>query len=287
MMVEVRLVVGSTSLPSDCSRSATAGITAIAASVATQISKKAEGQCKHPSHATVHSQSFDETIPLVKLLAYLSKPDSRFNRKNQDVQHAFKNSLRQKLPKFAISLTFQKEKSSQPFNSTDKGCHEDSTLNLSPVPIWAIAPAAKLAARGAAQLVESGRDFASFMAGRSETTGKFEGDAGQSDNTFSGFDRLLEPLREFLRAQGYESNDRLDLVSSGDGTIRVDADPGLKETVEAWITQNPEWRREWQSETTHQLTQFDSSHNRFLASNTHQTSGYQTSPRIHRQKVLF
>lgn len=160
-------------------------------------------------------------------------------------------------------------------------------MNLSPVPLWAIVPATKIAARGAAQLVESSRDFASFMAGHSETADKSAGVSSQSDVTLSGFDKLLESLREFLRAQGYDSNDRLDLVSGSDGIIRVDADPGLKETVEAWITQNPEWRRQWQAETIHHIDRLDPAQTRFLPTNTHVQNENQASQIVHRQKVLL
>ncbi len=160
-------------------------------------------------------------------------------------------------------------------------------MNLSPVPLWAIVPATKLAARGAAQLVESSRDFASFMAGHSETADKAGGVSSQSDDTLSGFDKLLEPLREFLRAQGYDSSDRLDLVSGGDGIVRVEADPGLKETVEAWITQNPEWRRHWQTETNQHITRLDPGQTHFLASNMHISNAAQASQIVHRHKVLL
>jgi hypothetical protein len=139
-------------------------------------------------------------------------------------------------------------------------------LSLSPVPFFAIAPAAKLAVRGAAQLVESGRDFASYLAHKSETPIAAKDSSAVSDLLPSRIDQLLQPLKQFLREQGYDSAEEITLVADGTGQIRVDADPGIKEAVEGWLSQNPEWSHAWQSETTMQLSQLGVPNIRMAAS---------------------
>ncbi len=159
-------------------------------------------------------------------------------------------------------------------------------MNLSPVPLFAIAPAAKLVVRGASQFVQAGRDFASYLTKQSDSPIEAQNASAASDHSISSFDQLLQPLRQFLRAQGFDSADPIALVADGTGDIRVDADPGLKEVAEGWLNQNPEWSQAWQRETSFRLSQLGPPNSRVISSIREEGDLCLSTPAL-RQQVLL
>ncbi len=119
-------------------------------------------------------------------------------------------------------------------------------MNFTPIALLSIAPAATLVTQGAAQLAQTGRDFAGYLLNASTTSSDSPSDAGNGASIDPKLKALLEPLRKYLAGQGFSSEDRLELVTNGSEPISVEAEPFWKESVQDWIRNNPDWQREWQ-----------------------------------------
>jgi len=119
-------------------------------------------------------------------------------------------------------------------------------MSISPSIAVAVVPALRIASESIRAAIEAGADFASHLGKTSEA----EQPAGRSPNTLEKragrLDGLLPQLQQFLKSLGADEQNSVELRTDDQGSIQVKGEPDLKQAVEQWLNENPDWTEAWQ-----------------------------------------
>jgi hypothetical protein len=124
-------------------------------------------------------------------------------------------------------------------------------MNIAPLSIVAAGRATDIVRHGLQAVAHGSQNFLQSLQASSELHGLSPSSdvtrSAKPDSTNESIEPSLQPLRDHLHALGYGSDSKLDLITRSDGQIDVDAEPGLRQTVERWLSENKEWADQWRA----------------------------------------
>ncbi len=126
-------------------------------------------------------------------------------------------------------------------------------MSISPTIAIAALPAIQIASKAVKAALDASSSFASHLVEPATSkVGDIASDKS-SGNSVSNIDQLLPQLQQFLKSLGVDQRSAIELKSDGKQPIEVDAEPSLKQAVENWLVQNPDWAASWQSAVSEYL----------------------------------
>jgi hypothetical protein len=85
------------------------------------------------------------------------------------------------------------------------------------------------------------------LGGVSKASGP-EGDTSNPSASRSRkLDELVPRLQQFLKSLGPENSSAIELQTTSQGTIQVAGVPEVKQAVDQWMKENPDWTKAWQT----------------------------------------
>lgn len=120
-------------------------------------------------------------------------------------------------------------------------------MSISTAIAIAALPAIQLASKAVQGAFETSANFASHLAGPTSTKANELASPPKSEQNHSEFDRLVTQFQQFLSSLGANERSTIELKGDGQQPMEVDGEPSIREAVQSWLDQNPEWTNAWQS----------------------------------------
>ncbi len=124
---------------------------------------------------------------------------------------------------------------------------EIESMSISTAIAIAALPAIQLASKAVQGAFETSANFASHLAGPAPTKTEELASPDKSEQNHSELDQLVTQFQEFLRSIDTKDRSTIELKGDGQQPIEVDGEPSIREAVQSWLDQNPEWTIAWQS----------------------------------------
>jgi len=127
-------------------------------------------------------------------------------------------------------------------------------MSISPIIAIAALPAIQIASKAAKGVLDASVSFASHLVEpATPEVGDIASDLQTESRSSAKLDQLRPKLQQFLKSLGLDHRSPIELKSDGQQPIKVDGEPSLKQAVENWLAQNPDWAASWQSAVSEYL----------------------------------
>jgi len=113
--------------------------------------------------------------------------------------------------------------------------------------VVAAIPAIRLASKSLQVALTAGFNFASHLGETSDSRPLIDPSPPESNSRTDPLDRLVSRLQQYLKSIDVPEHSGIELRTDSRGGIAIEGEPGLKQAVEQWLTENREWAEAWRA----------------------------------------